>query len=148
LFAHIIGSEYNQRQNSWELVTLPTIGTAESLVKGAKMLDYAALFVIFFLMVGIAAAIVFLGSLPGKIARQRNHPYPVAVNAASWIGLATGVFWPVAFIWAFLPVPSRSTASSAEAARPNVDTGDLGGRIASLEAAVEQLKTQVEEGTS
>ena len=69
------------------------------------MLDYVALFVIIFMICGAAAVIVALGSLPGKVARKRGHPWPDAVNVASWIGLATGVFWPIAFIWAYLPVP-------------------------------------------
>lgn len=84
-------------------------------------LDVAALVVIFVIIILIAVVIVALGTLPGKIASKRGHPYPDAVNAASWIGLATGVFWPVAFIWAFLPVPrvreSQSTDSSAELAQ-------------------------------
>ena len=46
------------------------------------MLDKVAFVVIVFLVIGIAAAIVALGSLPGKIARGRNHPWPDAVNAA------------------------------------------------------------------
>ena len=109
------------------------------------MLDYIALGVIFFLMVLVTAAIVVIGSIPGKIARHRGHPWPDAVNAASWIGLATGVFWPVAFIWAFLPVPQRSKDDSGDATS---DTADLGGRIAALEAALEKLQSQSKEGAS
>ena len=50
------------------------------------MLDYVALISIFFLVIVGAAVIVFIRSMPGKIARRRGHPYPDAVNAASWIG--------------------------------------------------------------
>ena len=64
------------------------------------MLDKVALFIIFMMIIMAAAAIVIIGSIPGKIARKRNHPWPDAVNTASWIGLATGVFWPIALIWA------------------------------------------------
>jgi hypothetical protein len=109
------------------------------------MLDYVALGVIFFLLVLVTVAIVALGSIPGKIARKRGHPWPDAVNAASWIGLATGVFWPVAFIWAFLPIPQRSEIRSAEA---TADRADLEGRIASLEAAIEKLPSQSKEGAA
>jgi uncharacterized BrkB/YihY/UPF0761 family membrane protein len=108
------------------------------------MLDYVALFMIFFLICALAAVIVVVGSLPGKIARRRGHPWPDAVSAASWIGLATGVLWPVAFIWAFLPVPQRSK----EAPQPGVETGDLVARIAALEAAVEELRSQSQEGAA
>jgi len=109
------------------------------------MLDYIALGVVFFLLVLITAAIVVLGSLPGKIARRRGHPWPDAVNVASWIGLATGVFWPVAFIWAFFPFPERSRQGSAESA---VDTMALEKRIASLEAALEKLQAESKEGAA
>ena len=52
-------------------------------------LDVVALLVIFVIIVPIAAVIVALGPLPGKIAQKRGHPHPDAVNAASWIGLAS-----------------------------------------------------------
>ncbi len=104
----------------------------------------AALFVIVFLIIGLAAVIVFLGSVPGKIARQRNHPYPDAVNAASWIGLATGVFWPVAFIWAFCPFPApadTSTSASADDQTSATDVAKLREQVASLEARTADLQS-------
>jgi hypothetical protein len=109
------------------------------------MLSYVALGVIFFLLVLVTAAIVALGSVPGKIARKRGHPWPDAVNAASWIGLATGVFWPVAFIWAFLPIPVRPAIRSA---KTTADPAEFEGRIASLEAAIEKLQSQSKEGAA
>jgi hypothetical protein len=110
------------------------------------MLSYVALFVIFFLLVLITAAIVATGSLPGKIALKRGHPWPEAVNVASWIGLATGVFWPVAFIWAYLPVPQRGTEGANGATQPSADTADLEARVASLEATVRKLQSQSKGG--
>lgn len=121
---------------------------SRNLPQGNEMLSYIALGVIFFLLVLITAAIVVLGSIPGKIARKRNHPWPEAVNVASWIGLATGVFWPVAFIWAYLPVPQRVQEGSAETTQPSGDTADLEKRIASLEAALEKLQSQSKEGAA
>jgi hypothetical protein len=113
------------------------------------MLDGIALFFIFFLIVCVAAAVVAIGSLPGKIARRRGHPHPDAVNAASWIGLATGVFWPVAFVWAFLPVPGPTgTAASATTPESTVDVAKLQARLASLEAEVEALRSHAKEATS
>ena len=116
------------------------------------MLDYVALFFIFFMIILAAVAIVVIGSIPGKIARKRNHPWPDAVNAASWIGLATGVFWPIALIWAFLPVPAQSDSEPAD--RSPVDSGskqeveDLRNRIAELEAAIQEMKSATGEGAS
>jgi hypothetical protein len=104
-----------------------------------------ALFVIVFLIIGLAAVIVFLGSLPGKIASKRNHPYADGVNAASWIGLATGVFWPVAFIWAFCPCPvsrgGSAAAGSSDDQTVASDVAKLQQQVASLEASLTQLQS-------
>jgi hypothetical protein len=112
------------------------------------MLSYAALFVILFLMVGITAAIVAIGSIPGIIARKRGHPWPDAVNAASWIGLATGVLWPFAFVWAFLPLPASPKRGSGGEVQPSGDTRDVEDRIASIETALEKLQSQSKEGAA
>jgi len=112
------------------------------------MLEYVALFVIVFLITAVAAVIVFLGSLPGKIARRRGHPYPDAVNAASWIGLATGIFWPVAFIWAFLPYPALATGATSDSAEPTGDLAKLQERLAALESELKELKARPVEDAS
>jgi hypothetical protein len=68
-------------------------------------------FVVFAVLLAVAVIIVVsLGQLPGRIARQRGHPQAAAINAASWLGVATlGLLWPLAFIWAFLkPLPVAS----------------------------------------
>lgn len=111
------------------------------------MLDKIALFVIVMLLIGVTAAIVALGSLPGKIARRRGHPWPDAVNVASWIGLATGVLWPFAFIWAFLPVPVESNGGSADA-KPSEGLTDLQKRLADLEVAMKGLQSQPKEDSA
>jgi hypothetical protein len=112
------------------------------------MLDYVALFVIVFMICGVAAVIVALGSLPGKIARKRGHPWADAVNVASWIGLATGIFWPIAFIWAYLPVPSVSGDSSAGGSGVNADVASLQAKLSALEETVAKLQSQSGEGKS
>ncbi|MCK1276021.1 DUF3302 domain-containing protein [Bradyrhizobium sp. 61] len=69
-------------------------------------------FVVFAVLIAVAViAIVSLGQLPGRLARKWGHPQASAVNAAGWIGLATGgLLWPLALIWAFI-TPSWSAAS-------------------------------------
>ena len=106
------------------------------------MLDYVALFFIAFTIIALAAVVVYLGSLPGTIARRRDHPYPDAVNAASWIGLATGVLWPFAFVWAFLPVPASGVASSKSGTADSGELARLQDKLASLEASIEKLQPQ------
>ena len=112
------------------------------------MLEYVALFFIFLLIIVAAAVIVFVGSLPGKIARKRGHPWPDAVNAASWIGLATGVFWPVAFIWAFLPLPSDGTSKPTKDNATSNELANLKAKLTTLEETVARLQSRSEEDVS
>ena len=60
-------------------------------------------FVVFAVLIFVAVVIVVsLGKLPGQLAEKWGHPQAAAINAMSWIGIATGgLLWPVAFIWAF-----------------------------------------------
>jgi uncharacterized membrane protein YozB (DUF420 family) len=74
--------------------------------------DYFAFLVMAVLLATAVVIIVVLGSLPGRIAASRNHPYATAITAAGWISLATlGALWPIAFIWAFIPPRSSSPTS-------------------------------------
>jgi len=64
-------------------------------------LDVFAWFV--FILIILCAVVVFVGlaQLPGKTARERNHPQAEAINIASWLGLllTMGVVWVIAMIW-------------------------------------------------
>lgn len=83
------------------------------------------IFALFVILVTIAAAIwivVSLGSLPGRIARERNHYQADAINMLGWIGIITlGAGWLIAIVWAY------TKPFSAEAA-------ELRARVESLEA--------------
>jgi hypothetical protein len=68
-------------------------------------------FVVFAVLIFVGVVIVVsLGKLPGQLAHRWDHPQAAAINAMSWIGIATGgLLWPVAFIWAFItPFGARS----------------------------------------
>ena len=67
------------------------------------LLDVIA-FLVFAVLIAVAVVIiVFLGKLPGRLARQRGHPQAAAINVAGWLGVATlGLLWPLALIWAFI----------------------------------------------
>jgi hypothetical protein len=61
------------------------------------------------------AIVVILGVAPGYVARRRGHPWADAVSVAGWITLVFGlVFWPLAFIWAYVDVPARPPRSGQE----------------------------------
>ncbi|WP_237227230.1 DUF3302 domain-containing protein [Rubinisphaera sp. JC750] len=70
-------------------------------------LELFALFVLLVLAASALGALFLLGYLPGRIARKRNHPQAEAVSICGWLGLLTGgILLPVAYIWAYLNVPS------------------------------------------
>jgi hypothetical protein len=80
-------------------------------------------FLVFAILIAVAVIVVVkLGQLPGRLARQWGHPQASAVNAAGWIGIATGgLLWPLAFIWAFMvpavrPAVEQQPASQQPAA--------------------------------
>lgn len=75
-------------------------------------LDIFAIIVLLVLAISAVVVIVVLGSLPGKIARQRNHPHAQAVTVAGWIGLVFVVFWPIALIWAYVDIPRAAPAAA------------------------------------
>jgi len=77
-------------------------------------------FLVFAVLIAVAVIIVVkLGQLPGQLARKWGHPQAAAINATSWIGIATGgLFWPVAFIWAFMIPIARPDLGSRDNQQP------------------------------
>ena len=76
------------------------------------MLNVFALIVLIVLLAAVVVALAILGMLPGRIARQRNHPQAEAINVCGWWGVLTmGILCPLAFIWAYTN-PGPATSSS------------------------------------
>ena len=86
-------------------------------------LDIFALVILIVLAMAGVCVWILLGMLPGKIARDRNHPQAEAINVCGWWGVITmGILLPLAFIWAYTkpaaeqgPVETKPTAEDAEA---------------------------------
>jgi hypothetical protein len=78
-----------------------------------SVLDLFA-WVVMLILAASAVAMVFIaGSLPGHIAKSRNHPWAQAVQVAGWVTLICGfALWPIALIWAFVDVPARRTEAA------------------------------------
>ena len=93
------------------------------------ILDIFALLVLLILLALCIALVVVLGPLPGKIAKQRNHPQTDAIQVMGWIGLITlGVPWLIALVWAYTrPFQSDSAYSQ------------LAERVSSLENQLQKL---------
>lgn len=67
--------------------------------------------IVLLILVASALAIFFIaGSLPGRIAKSRGHPWAQAVTVAGWVTLIFGfALWPLVLIWAYVDVPARHT---------------------------------------
>jgi prepilin signal peptidase PulO-like enzyme (type II secretory pathway) len=71
-------------------------------------IDMFAWIVLLVLVATLVAVFVALGTMPGRIARRRGHPWAEAVTVGSWATLIFGfVFWPLILIWAYVDVPAR-----------------------------------------
>ena len=65
-------------------------------------LDYFALAVLIILAAAAVTIWVILGVMPGRIAKQRNHPHADAISVCGWWGVLTmGLLLPLAYIWAY-----------------------------------------------
>ena len=92
-------------------------------------LDIFSLIVIALLLGFAIWLVVFLGNVPGDIARKRNHPQSEAISALGWIGLITmGVGWFVAMVWAYY--------------KPDASDPGLQKRVDELEDQIRQLQKE------
>ncbi|QDT66502.1 DUF3302 domain-containing protein [Calycomorphotria hydatis] len=66
------------------------------------MLDYFALFILLTLGASVVGIVLLLAIMPGRIARQRNHPQADAIAVCGYWGVLTlGILLPVAYVWAY-----------------------------------------------
>ena len=79
------------------------------------LFDSVALVFLGVILTILVVGFVWLGSLPGDIARKRNHPQADAVTALGWVGLLFVILWPVALAWAFVRYPTTAATPEARA---------------------------------
>lgn len=85
------------------------------------MLDAFALIVLLTLVATAIWLFVIIGRIPGRTAREANHPQAEAINLLGWFGLlAGGLGWVIALIW------SKTV--------PGAETRALEARVEALEA--------------
>ncbi len=104
------------------------------------MLDVFTFLVMFVIVAATIFLLVRLGGLPGKIARDRNHPQADAIRVCGWLGLATlGLLWPIALIWSCTK-PSTVPSGAAQFSREK----ELSDQIAELRAKVWELENELD----
>jgi hypothetical protein len=74
-----------------------------------EFIDIMTLVIILIVVATTVAFVLWLASLPGKIARARGHAQADAVNVAGWLSLLTCfTTWPFVLVWAyFRPIAVR-----------------------------------------
>jgi hypothetical protein len=108
------------------------------------ILDFFTLFVFLTLIAAGVAALIFVGGLPGRVARRRNHPQAQAIGVAGWVGLiAGGIFWPLSMIWAY-GIPFGVAGLASQGQPP--DTRHLQESLESLRERVAALEDRLAQG--
>ena len=107
------------------------------------ILDYFALFLVFFVAIVLFYGIIVVHDIPYEIAVHRNHPHQDAIHVAGWISLfVLGVIWPFLWIWATIYKEDVGWGFSHSSDKSNDDVG-LSKEIAQLRSDLEQLKAEV-----
>ena len=97
--------------------------------------DYIAFLAMAVVFCGLVYLVIALGDLPGKIAKERNHPQVAAITAMAWLGLlfTGGIVYIIAFVWAYYDYTHAIRVASPEA---QAEIESLRNRIAALEKEV------------
>jgi hypothetical protein len=87
----------------------------------------------------LAYVIYRLGSLPGAIARSRNHPQADAISICGWMGIITLVLWPLALVWAYV-APNKSPIGGAA---PEANDAALIAKLHEARQRLEALQARI-----
>jgi hypothetical protein len=105
------------------------------------MLDYFALFMLFFVAVVLFYGIIAIHDIPYEIAKRRNHPQQDAIHVAGWISLFTlHVIWPFLWIWATLYREDRGWGFSAGRKPAEDETAALKSELRALTERIAALE--------
>ncbi len=108
------------------------------------MLDYFALFLIFFVFLVIFYGIIAIHDIPYLIAEKRNHPQKDAIHHAGWVSLFTlHVIWPFLWIWATMKKPGSGWEEADKESSERQD--GLQEQIQQLREEIAALKNQIDE---
>ena len=109
------------------------------------MLEYFALFLVFFFILVLFYGIIVVHDIPYEIAVHRQHPHQDAIHVAGWISLFTlGAIWPFLWIWATLYKPGVgwSMANKATEDETEAKASKLAQDIATLQKQVAMLESR------
>ena len=109
------------------------------------VLDYFALFLVFFVAITLFYGIIVIHDIPYKIARKRNHPHQEAIHVGGWVSLFTlHAIWPFLWIWATLYKPDRGWGVLP--LQSDADDGTLTDREKTVAKLLERISDLEEKG--
>tara|TARA_R110000850_G_scaffold147244_2_gene269473 strand:- start:805 stop:1218 length:414 start_codon:yes stop_codon:yes gene_type:complete len=105
-------------------------------------LDITALIILLLVAGMFCVLFVFLGGLPGRVARAKNHPDANAIRVGGWATLImAGIGWPFVLMWAYRHTGESSDEEVAD------ESDKFQSRINDLEQEVATLRREaVKEG--
>ncbi len=104
------------------------------------MLDYFALFLVFFVFLTLFYSVIVTHDIPYEIAKHRNHPLQDAIHVAGWVSLFTlHAIWPFLWIWATLYKPNHGWGMSQQSAR---ELEGLKGEVRQLKLSLATINKQ------
>lgn len=110
------------------------------------LLTYFAWGVLGLMFCIVVGLLIWLGGLPGKIAKQHHHPQAAAIEVCGWLGiLLGGIGWPIAMVWAFtnpVSVIAQSSETASETASGAEQVNYLEQRVSKLESELAEAKKQ------
>ena len=107
------------------------------------MLDYFALFLLFFVAIVLFYSVIAIHDIPYEIAKARNHPHQDAIHVTGWISLFTlHVLWPFLWIWATLYRPDRGWGMNS-LNHQNEQAASLAEELTSLRSRIEKLEQHI-----
>ena len=110
------------------------------------MLDYFALFILFFVVVVLFYGIIAIHDIPYEIAKARNHPHQDAIHVTGWISLLTlHVLWPFLWIWATLYRPDRGWGMNTSTMQQDEVTKSLAQELEAMRMRIEKLEQRLTE---
>ena len=110
------------------------------------MLDYFALFLLFFVAVVLFYGIIAIHDIPYEIAKARNHPHQDAIHVTGWVSLLTlHVLWPFLWIWATLYRPDRGWGMNTSTMQQDEVTKSLAQELEVMRMRIEKLEQRLTE---
>lgn len=104
-------------------------------------MDYAALFLVFFVGIVIFYGIIIIHDIPYEIAVHRNHPHQDALHVAGWVSLFTlHVLWPFLWIWATLYREDRGWGFKHQSESGHSELAQLTQEVETLKAELNIIK--------